>query len=151
MAGKQTKADIKADESQEKKSHKITDIEFWAAMRLGFGNYAKVARIIEKKHNIKYTRQSVKAKADQNPDAFADVKEELKDLAEATLQELMITAPPNVRLEAATRLLKSQAKERGWGEKPLEISATAEQEAEEQAKPMGGGLRLTIKVLKSNE
>jgi hypothetical protein len=46
---------------------KITDEQFFAALRESAGLYARAARIIEKEYGVSYTRQSVKERAERHP------------------------------------------------------------------------------------
>jgi hypothetical protein len=98
-----------------------------------------------------YTRQSVWKRATGDPEQLGDIIEEALDIAEEGLQSLIRTAPPNVRLQAIQFFLKAKGKSRGYGDKPLEISATATHNEPTEGVGNMSGLNLTIKIVGSNE
>jgi hypothetical protein len=146
-AVKRKGAKAKAPVAAEKKGYKLSDAEFWAMLRANGGLFSRTARAIEAKFQIPFTRQAVAERANNNPELLADIEEEVIDIAEESLQGLVRAAPPAVRLAAAQFLLKNKGKKRSYGDKPLEISATATQNGgENEETTEGKSFQLVIKV-----
>lgn len=96
---------------------KISDEFFLAVLRSNGGLYAKTAKDIEEKYGIQYTRQAVRQRAAEHPEVFADIEEEVADMAEGGLQALMQDPDPKIRLDAIRFYLKTKAKRRGYIER----------------------------------
>lgn len=96
---------------------KIGDKQFWAILRKNGGLYARTARAIEKEFGVKMTRQSVRVRAERNPQLLNDILEESVDIAEEGLQDLMRSTLPNIRLKAIELFLKSKGGTRGYSVK----------------------------------
>lgn len=96
---------------------KITDEQFFAILRESAGLYARTARAIEKQHNITYTRQSVKERAERHPEILRDIEEENKDVAEEGLHSLMRSKNERIKLQSVQMYLKTKGKDRGYVER----------------------------------
>jgi hypothetical protein len=140
--------------NKNQKTHKLSDTEFWSALRENGSIFSRTARYIQSKYKITYSRQAVHKRAMATAEAKAeleDIIEEAKDIAQEGLFTLMRTGQPSIRLSAITYFLKHKAKDRGYGDKPMEIVATASTGAAQEQPPTGAGLKLTIKVMGSND
>lgn len=93
---------------------KLSDAQFWSALRANGGIYARTARAIEKQYNIPFSRQAVRERAIKDKEQLLDIRQQNLDDAEDTLFTLMRTGPPNVRLKATTFYLERQGKELGY-------------------------------------
>jgi hypothetical protein len=103
-----------------KKSHnrKISDEQFFSVLRENAGLYARTAREIERQFKVKYTRQSVRQRAEAHPEIMRDIEEENLDIAEDGLKT-MISEDNEVgylRLDAIKFFLKTKGKKRGYAE-----------------------------------
>lgn len=96
---------------------KISDEQFLSILRENCGLYARTARAITEQFGIPYTRQAVRAKAENFPAELADILEENLDVAEEGLMSLMKSDNETVRLKAIELYLKTQGKKRGYTEK----------------------------------
>jgi phage antirepressor YoqD-like protein len=99
------------------KARKLTNKQFWAILRANAGLYARTARAITEQYNIPYTRQSVKERAEKNPELLADIEEENIDIAEEALQSLMRSKNERIKLQAVQLVLKTKGKHRGYIER----------------------------------
>lgn len=73
--------------------------------------------MIEKHYKVKYTRQSVRERALNNPDEYKDILEESTDFAESGLIDLMMSKNENVKFKAIELYLRTKGRERGYGDK----------------------------------
>lgn len=96
---------------------KISDKNFFAILRENAGLYARTARAIEKQLGIKYTRQSVKERAEKHPQILKDIEEEVLDIAEEGLNSVMRSRSESIKLDAIKFFLKNKGKVRGYVEK----------------------------------
>lgn len=103
------------------RTRKISDKEFFAILRENAGIYARTARAIEKQFNIKYTRQAVRQRAEQNPEELHDIREENIDVAEEGLHSLMRSKDEKTKLQAVKLYLTTIGRNRGYSER-LELS-----------------------------
>lgn len=97
-----------------KKGTKLTDEQFFEILRENGGLYARTARAIRTQYGIRFTRQSVRTRALNNPDEVKDIEEENKDVAEEGLHSLMRSKNERVRLRAVELFLKTKGKDRGY-------------------------------------
>ena len=107
------------------KCKKISDEQFLSVLRENAGLFAQTAQAIEKQFGIKYTRQSVRSKAETFKDDLLDIYEQNLDVAEEGLLSLMNSKTDSVRLRALELYLKTKGKMRGYTEKTeLNITGT---------------------------
>lgn len=99
------------------RARKISDEQFLSVLRENGGLYAKTARAITEQFDVPYSRQAVRAKAENFPAELADILEENLDVAEEGLMSLMKSDNETVRLKAIELYLKTQGKKRGYTEK----------------------------------
>lgn len=99
------------------KVKKISEKEFWAILRKNAGIYARTARAIQNEFGFSFSRQAVRARAEQRPDLLNDIIEETVDIAEEGLHDLMRSSLPNIRLKAIELYLKSKGSHRGYHQK----------------------------------
>ncbi len=96
---------------------KVTDSEFWGALRANGGLFARTAKVLEKKYSITITRQSVRERAMRDIDRLNDIREESLDVAEEVLQGLIRAGDKRIALDATKFYLKTQGKTRGYVER----------------------------------
>jgi len=96
---------------------KITDEQFFAALRESAGLYARASRIIEKEYGVSYTRQSVKERAERHPEILKDIESENHDIAEEGLHSLMRSKNERIRFQSVQFYLKTKGKDRGYVER----------------------------------
>jgi len=96
---------------------KISDEQFLSILRESAGIFGRTAREISKKFKIKYTRQSVRERAENFLNELTDIREENLDIAEEGLHSLMQSKNENIKLRALEIFLKTQGKKRGYNEK----------------------------------
>lgn len=128
-------------------NYKLSDEDFWQALRVNGGIFARAAKYIQNKYGIHYSRQAVQKRATANAKALAELEdliEEAIDIAEEALFALIRTGQPATRLEAIKFYLKYQGKHRGYGDKPVEVAAKV---SSNDATNNMETLRLTIKVI----
>ncbi|MGZ3749632.1 MAG: hypothetical protein ACXVLT_07665 [Flavisolibacter sp.] len=106
------------------KTHKLSDAEFWSALRANGGLYAKTARYIKSKYKVPYTRQAVKSRALSRPEDLEDIIEETSDVAEECLFTLIRTGQPSIRLAAIKIFLEAKGRDRGYGKGGGEVRTT---------------------------
>lgn len=99
------------------KNRKISDKEFLAILRECAGLYARTARMIESEFGIKYSRQAVRARAEQFREELEDIEQQNIDIAEEGLHSLMRSKNERVRLRAIEMYLKTKGKKRGYIER----------------------------------
>lgn len=99
------------------KNRKISDKEFLATLRECAGLYARTARMIEVEFGIKYSRQAVRARAEQFKEELEDIEQQNIDIAEEGLHSLMRSKNERVKLRAIELYLKTKGKKRGYIER----------------------------------
>ena len=99
------------------KGSKISNEQFLSILRENGGLFAKTARAISKKFKIKYSRQSVRDRAERHPEIMKDIAEENLDIAEEGFLSLMKSENEQVKLKACEIYLKCKAKHRGYVER----------------------------------
>lgn len=107
--------------TKRRRVRKLTDTEFFTVLRENAGIYARTARAIEKQYGISYTRQSVKYRAEQNPDELKDIEEQNIDIAEEGLHSLMMSDNERIKLQAIKMYLSTIGRKRGYSD-TLELS-----------------------------
>jgi hypothetical protein len=96
-------------------NRKLSDVEFWEGLRASGGLFARAVRYFKEKFNVEITRQSVKIRADKNPELLRDIEEECKDIAEETLQHFIrAEKDKKLKLDATKFYLSTKAKDRGY-------------------------------------
>ena len=101
-----------------KKTHKINDGEFLEALQICGGLQQKTADYISEKYGIKYTRWAVHDRIKRKfKDEVKNIKEGNLDRAEFELFKLMESYDENVKLKAIQFYLKSNGRDRGYGDK----------------------------------
>jgi hypothetical protein len=98
------------------KSFHISDEQFLSILRECGGLFAKTAAAISRQFGVKYTRQAAWSRAQNFPEEVMDIKEETKDIAEDGLISLMSSDNESIRLKAIETYLKTQARDRGYGD-----------------------------------
>lgn len=96
---------------------KVTDVEFWSALRKNKALYSRTARALELKYNITYSRQAVKERAEKDLDQLNDIVEENLDVAEEVHHNLMMSKDEKIQIKASQFYLKNKGKGRGYIEK----------------------------------
>jgi hypothetical protein len=96
---------------------KVTDAEFWSELRKNKALYSRTARALELKHNITYSRQAVKERAEKDLDQLNDIVEENLDVAEEVHHKLMMSKDEKIQIKASQFYLKNKGKGRGYVEK----------------------------------
>tara|TARA_R110002167_G_C12435729_1_gene630316 strand:- start:173 stop:607 length:435 start_codon:yes stop_codon:yes gene_type:complete len=95
---------------------KVTDEEFWSELRKNKALYSRTARALEKKHNITYSRQAVKERAEKDKSQLNDIVEENLDVAEEVHHNLMMSKDEKIQIKAAQFYLKNKGRSRGYVE-----------------------------------
>ena len=95
---------------------KVSENEFWTELRKSKGLYSRTARALEVKHNIKYSRQSVKERAEKDLDRLNDILDENLDVAEAVHYKLMGSSDEKIQIKAAQFYLKTKGRAIGYGD-----------------------------------
>jgi thiamine biosynthesis lipoprotein ApbE len=93
---------------------KVTPEQFEEAIRKTGGLYTATVNYIKKKWKIEITRQSVKDRADKNPELLQEVREAAKDKAESVVFELMGSKNDTVKFKSATYYLDRLGTDRGY-------------------------------------
>ena len=96
---------------------KVSDVEFWSALRKNKALYSRTARALELKYNITYSRQAVKERAEKDLDQLNDIVEENLDVAEEVHHNLMMSKDEKIQIKASQFYLKNKGKGRGYIEK----------------------------------
>lgn len=107
----------KVEPTTEKGSHKIDDVEFWAAMYMGYGIISRVIKVIKRDHGVSMSRQAIHERAKKEPEKLNECREIIIDAAEETLLELMMTGDKKTRADMAKTVVKTLGKTRGYVEK----------------------------------
>lgn len=103
---------------------KISKEKFIHILRKNGGIYSHAAREISDKIGLKYSRQSVKERANKlSVDIMDDIEGENLDDAQSELFNLMKSQDERVRLDAIKFYLKTKGKHLGFTEK-LEVEQT---------------------------
>ena len=95
---------------------KLSDEEFFAAVREAGGIYSRAVVLIKKKFGIDITRQSVRERCLSNPEIMQDIKEQNIDVALEGLHSLLKSDDEKVKLGAVKYYLNNQAKHLGFNE-----------------------------------
>ena len=98
-------------------SKKLTETQFWALLKENGGIFARTARAAKANFGIDITRQSIRERANRNPEKLLEILEENVDVAEEGLLALMRSKDEKVRLRAIEFFLKSKGSNRGYFEK----------------------------------
>jgi len=93
---------------------KLSDNEFFAALRESAGLFSRTVRYIKKEYDVDITRQSVHTRAHKRPDILKDIEEQNIDVAEEGLHSIMRSKNESLRLKACLEFLSYKAKERGY-------------------------------------
>ncbi len=96
---------------------KLSDAQFLSLLRDNAGMFAQTARAIEEKFNIKYSRQSVRARAETFKEILDDINEENLDIAEGGLMSLIKTGGESAKIKAIEIFLKNKGRNRGYVDK----------------------------------
>ena len=104
---------------------KLSDEQFLSVLRENGGLYARTARAIREQFGINYSRQAVRARAENHPDEVRDIEEENIDVAEDGLKSLMQSKNEAVRLGAIKLFLTTKGKKRGYVERQ-EVAGVAD-------------------------
>lgn len=97
--------------------YKLTDEQFLDALAKNGGLFKQTADYIQETYKIKYSRQSVRAKAQNFQEQLQEIKEAAIDEAEGGLMTLTKDEDARVRFNAIKYLLSTQAKNRNYTEK----------------------------------
>ena len=93
---------------------KVTQHQFEEAIRKTGGLYSASVNYIKKKWRIDITRQSVKERAEKNPELLQEVREAAKDKAESVVFDCMSDKNSTVKFKAATYYLDRLGADRGY-------------------------------------
>lgn len=96
---------------------RLSKKEFWDCLTESGGLYARCARLISEKHGISISRQSVRERAERDPDSLMQIIETGLDLAEERLQQLFDSKSERVRLRALQFYLRTKGRSRGYAER----------------------------------
>ena len=96
---------------------KLNDKQFWALLKENGGIFARAARAAKQHFGVDITRQSIRERANKDPERLAEILEENVDVAEEGLLALMRSKDEKVRLRAIEFFLKSKGSDRGYFEK----------------------------------
>lgn len=127
------------------KTHKLSNAEFWTILRDNGGLFARTAKAIERKYKISFSRSAVKQRADTEPHLLNDIIEESLDIAEEGILFLMKQKGDiAVQLNAIKYYLNKKGASRGYGERAIELNATAGAVNNDEA--CAAAVSLTIKI-----
>lgn len=101
----------------QRKAKKLNDKQFWELLKENGGIFARAARAAKHHFGVDITRQSVRERANKDPERLAEILEENVDVAEEGLLALMRSKDEKVRLRAIEFFLKSKGSDRGYFEK----------------------------------
>lgn len=93
---------------------KISEKRFWEILAKHDGVYAATATAISKEINQKYSRTSVKERAERDMPRLNEIREALTDFAETQQKNLMKAKNMVVRQRAVEFYLERKGKKRGW-------------------------------------
>lgn len=93
---------------------KVTQHQFEEAIRKTGGLYSATVNYIKKKWKVDITRQSVKERAEKNPELLQEVRESAKDKAESVVFELMGAKNDAIKFKSATYYLDRLGTDRGY-------------------------------------
>lgn len=97
---------------------KLSDAEFIAFLRENAGIYARTVRAINAQYpEMGYTRQAVRARAENLKGDLSDIYEQNVDIAEEGLHSLMRSKNQNIQLRAIELFLRAKARGRGYGDR----------------------------------
>lgn len=96
---------------------RLSDPEFWAILRENSGLYARTASAIKLRHDIPYTRQSVKERAERHPARLQDILDETLDIAESELITLMQSKNLKIKQKAVEFYLRTKGRNRDYVER----------------------------------
>lgn len=125
-------------------SHKVADEVFWRVLENNGGLYTPTANaLMQEFPGLSYTRGAVQIRAEKQPERLAAIREGLVDEAEKGLRMLVRTGggEPGVMLNAIKYYLDRLGALRGYGAKPVEVTASAGEEGAETP-----AVSLTIKI-----
>lgn len=105
---------------------RLSKKEFWDCMAEAGGLYARCARLIEEKYGTSISRQSVRGRAEKDPDLLMQIVETGLDLAEEKLQQLFDSKNERVRLKALEFYLRTKGRSRGYAERKELTGANGE-------------------------
>jgi len=91
-----------------KKVRKLTDEQFFAALRANGGIYARTARAIEERYGISYSRQAVRDRAESNPSILKDIEEQNIDVAEDSIHSLMQSENESIKLRSSEFIIEKR-------------------------------------------
>ena len=124
-----------------KQNYKLTDEQFIEALRENNGILANVARWIQRKYGITYTRQSVHERAHKFAYELKEIRESVMDYSECRLIKYISDDDCDARLSTkiAVYFLDSLGKDRGYGKNGIDkiLTRKPEQEAGIRAKSVG--------------
>ena len=104
---------------------KVKEGVFWKYLEANGGIFARTAAAITEHEGLSITRQAVRNRALLNKEKYNEILETLKDKAESNVHNLMNDAEnESVRLKANIEWLNKMAKDRGWGDTPIEVKPT---------------------------
>lgn len=95
---------------------KVSDKQFWEALRKCLGNFSSTARYLKQQHGVNITRQAVSERAKRQEDRYNNILEGSLDYAEENLFRLMNSKNESVAVRATIYFLKTRGKERGYTE-----------------------------------
>jgi hypothetical protein len=97
----QKKSPIKAP-----RVRKVTEAQFWDAVRRAMGYQTRAARLIEAELGISYTRQAVKDRINKNPEKYQEILESFEEQAEEVMVSCMMQSKDlRVKRQAAKDIL----------------------------------------------
>lgn len=95
---------------------KLSDDEFFSAVREAGGLYHVAMKLIKKNYKIDITRQAVRQRCLAHPEIMADIKDQNLDIALEGLHSLLKSDDEKVKLGAVKYYLDNQGKHLGFNE-----------------------------------